>query len=135
MSERIYIARLKPYKSMLIYRVKPKTEIRTKPISKRIRSCRESVRSVQWVYLEEVCFKSRVKKRRIDSENGSDDSVDPTCVERGEKVKDQDVDEAHRKKNLRRTKTKTNQLRNRQQAIHPVFSAALQSRPFPVQLV
>ena len=28
-----------------------------------------------------MCFKSRVKNRRIiDGENGSDDSVDPTCV-------------------------------------------------------
>jgi len=29
---------------------------------------------------EEVCFKSRVKKRRIDGDRGGDDSVDPTCV-------------------------------------------------------
>jgi len=27
-----------------------------------------------------VCFKSEVKKRRIDGENGGDDNVDPTCV-------------------------------------------------------
>jgi len=32
--------------------------------------------------VEEVCFKSRVKKRRsvIDGDRGGDDSVDPTCV-------------------------------------------------------
>ena len=30
----------------------------------------------------------------IDDKSGGDDSVDPTCVG-GEKVKDQDVDEAH----------------------------------------
>ena len=44
-----------------------------------------------------MCFKSREKRGRTDGENGDDDSVDPTCVE-GEKVKDQGIDEAHRKK-------------------------------------
>ena len=32
-------------------------------------------------FVEEVCFKSKVKKREaIDGDNGGGDSVDPTCV-------------------------------------------------------
>ena len=59
-------------------------------MSKRKRSGRESMRSVQWVSMEksmvkrlgeEGCFKSRVKKRRSYWYGKSgDDIVDPTCV-------------------------------------------------------
>jgi len=42
-----------------------------------------------------MCIKSKVKRKGvIDGDRGKDDSVDPTC---SEKVKNQDVDEAHRK--------------------------------------
>ena len=66
---------------------------KTKPISKR-KTVRPGVHEISPVRLEEeMCFKS-MKRRVIDGDRGGDDSVDLT---RSEKVKGQDVDEAHGK--------------------------------------